>query len=183
VRSFVAVFPPPEIQEALASAARGLPVVGKVRFTPPANVHLTLKFLGDVSEDDLGRVAEALEPIREKHERFEAGISGFGTFPSPKKARVLWAGIGEGSDRLRALAEDVEESLEPLGFEREVRIYVPHLTLGRARGRPVALEAVEAPSPVPAFPVSRVDLVQSVLGEGGAAYSTLAAYPLSERRD
>jgi 2'-5' RNA ligase len=95
----------------------------------------------------------------------------------------LWAGIGEGSDRLRALAEDVEESLEPLGFEREVRIYVPHLTLGRARGRPVALEAVETPSPVPAFPVSRVDLVQSVLGEGGAAYSTLAAYPLSERRD
>ena len=183
MRSFVAVFPPPEIQEALASAARGLPVAGKVRFTPPANVHLTLKFLGDVSEDDLGRVAEALEPVREKHEWFEAGISGFGAFPSPKKARILWAGIGEGSDRLRALAEDVEESLEPLGFEREVRIYVPHLTLGRARGRPVALEAVEAPSPVPAFPVSRVDLVQSVLGEGGAAYSTLAAYPLSERRD
>jgi RNA 2',3'-cyclic 3'-phosphodiesterase len=183
VRSFVAVFPPPEIQEALASAARGLPVVGKVRFTPPANVHLTLKFLGDVSEDDLGRVAEALEPVREKHEPFEASISGFGAFPSPKKARVLWAGISEGSDRLRTLAEDVEEFLEPLGFERENRPYVPHLTLGRARGRPVALETVETSSPVPTFLVRRVDLVQSVPGEGGAAYSTLAAYPLSERRD
>jgi RNA 2',3'-cyclic 3'-phosphodiesterase len=183
VRAFVAVFPPPEVQEALASAARDLPIAGKVRLTPPANVHLTLKFLGDVSEDDLGRVAEALEPVHEKHERFEAGISGVGAFPSPKKARILWAGIGEGSDRLRALAEDVEESLEPLGFEREGRVYVPHLTLGRARGRPVALETVETPSTVPAFPVRRVDLVQSMPGEGGAAYSTLAAYPLSERRD
>lgn len=183
MRAFVAVFPPPEVQEALAGAAHRLPVVGKARLTPPANVHLTLKFLGDVPEDDLSRVAEALESLRERHEPFEASISGFGAFPSPKKARILWAGIGQGSDRLRALARDVDESLEPLGFERENRPYFPHLTLGRARGRPVVLETVETPSPVPGFPVRRVDLVQSVLGEGGAAYSTLAAYPLSERRD
>jgi 2'-5' RNA ligase len=175
VRAFVAVFPPPEVQEALAGAARGLPIAGKVRLTPTANVHLTLKFLGDVPEDDLGRVAEALEPLREKHDPFEARISGFGAFPSPKKARVLWAGVGEGSDRLRALAEDVEESLEPLGFERENRPYVPHLTLGRARGRPVAWETVETLSPVPGFPVRRVDLVHSA---PGAVYTTLAAYPL-----
>jgi RNA 2',3'-cyclic 3'-phosphodiesterase len=178
MRAFVAVFPPPEVQEALAGAARGLPIAGDVRLTPTANVHLTLKFLGEVPEDDLDQVAEALEPLREEHEPFEAGISGFGAFPSPKKARVLWAGVGEGSDRLRALAEVVEKSLEPLGFEREGRIYVPHLTLGRARGRPVALETVERTSPVPSFPVRRVDLVQSVPGEDGVVYSTLAAYPL-----
>jgi RNA 2',3'-cyclic 3'-phosphodiesterase len=175
MRAFVAVFPPPEVQEALANAARGLPIAGEVRLTPTANVHLTLKFLGDVPGDDLGQVAEALEPLPEEHEPFEAGISGFGAFPSPKKARVLWAGVGEGSDRLRALAEDVEESLEPLGFERENRPYVPHLTLGRARGRPVTLETVETPSPATGFPVRRVDLVQSV---PGAVYTTLAAYPL-----
>jgi 2'-5' RNA ligase len=176
VRAFVAVFPPPEVQEALAGAARGLPIAGKVRLTPAEKVHLTLKFLGDVREDVLlGRLAEALEPLRERHEPFEAGISGFGAFPSPKKARVLWAGVGEGSDGLRVLAEAVEECLEPLGFERENRPYVPHMTLGRSRGRPVALETVETPPPVPTFLVRRVDLVQSV---PGAAYSTLAAYPL-----
>jgi 2'-5' RNA ligase len=182
VRAFVAVFPPPETQEALADAARGLPVVGKVRLTPPANIHLTLKFLGDVSQEDLARLAEALEPVRERHEPFEAGISGFGAFPSPRRARILWAGIGEGAAELRALARDVEESLEPLGFEREDRTYVPHLTLGRARGRPVALETVES-SPVPGFLVRQVELVESVLGGAGAAYSTLAAYPFSEGRD
>ena len=186
MRTFVAVFPPPETQEALADAARGLPVVGKVRLTPPANIHLTLKFLGDVSQEDLGRLAEVLEPVRERHEPFEAGISGFGAFPSPRRARILWAGIGEGAAELRALARDVEESLEPLGFEREDRTYVPHLTLGRARGRPVALETVEtveSPSLVPEFFVRHAELVESVLGGAGAAYSTLAAYPLSEGRD
>jgi 2'-5' RNA ligase len=183
VRAFVAVFPPPGTQEALAAAARGLPVVGKVRLTPPANIHLTLKFLGDVSRGDLGRLAEALEPLRERHEQFEAGISGFGAFPSPKRARILWAGIGEGAEKLRALAREVEQSVELLGFEREDRAYVPHLTLGRARARPVALDAVESPSPVPGFFVRHVALVESVLGGAGVAYSTLSAYPLSEGRD
>lgn len=182
MRAFVAVFPPPETQEALADAARGLPVVGKVRLTPPANIHLTLKFLGDVSQEDLARLAEALKPVRERHEPFEAGISGFGAFPSPRRARILWAGIGQGAEELRALARDVEEYLEPLGFEHEDRTYVPHLTLGRARGRPVALETVES-SPVPGFLVRQVELVESVLGGAGAAYTTLAAHPFSEGRD
>ncbi len=183
MRIFVAVFPPPEVRRALVGAARELPVVGEVRWARPENVHLTLKFLGDVSEDDLDRVAEALEPVRLRHEPFEAELSGFGAFPSARRARILWAGIGEGSEFLRDLARDVEASLEPLGFEREDRAYVPHLTLGRARGRPVALEALETLSSVPTFLVRRVELVESVLGRARATYSTLAAYPLSESRD
>jgi len=183
VRAFVAVFPPPEVREALAEAARDLPVVGKVRLTAPANLHLTLKFLGDVPEDGLDRVAAALDSMRERHEPFEAQISAFGAFPSPRRARILWAGIGEGADRLRALARDVEGCLEPLGFEREARTYLPHLTFGRARGRPVTLEAAETPLPMPGFLVGHVELVESVLDKAGATYSTLATYPLSESRD
>jgi 2'-5' RNA ligase len=183
MRTFVAVFPPPEIREALASAARDLPVLGKVRFTDPANLHLTLKFLGDIPQDDLDRVVQVLEPIRERHEPFEAAISAFGAFPSPRRARILWAGIGEGADRLRALAQDVERSLEPLCPVREDRVYVPHLTVGRARGRPVTLQATKTSPPVPAFSVSNVELMKSVLGKSGAVYSTLVTYPLSESRD
>jgi RNA 2',3'-cyclic 3'-phosphodiesterase len=180
VRTFVAVFPPPEVRKALVGAARELPVVGEVRWVRPENVHLTLKFLGDVLEDLPGRVAEVLEPVRERHKPFEAEPAGFGAFPSARRARILWAGIGEGSEPLRALAEDVEASLEPLGFEREDRVYMPHLTLGRARRRPVVLEAVESPSTVPGFSVRHVELVQSVRGDAGVTYSTLATYPLSE---
>ena len=183
MRAFVAVFPPPEIRRALAGAARKLPVAGEVRWARPENVHLTLKFLGDVPEDDLHQIAEVLEPLRLRHGPFEARLSGFGGFPSARRARIVWVGIGAGSEPLRALARDVEASLEPLGFEREDRAYVPHLTLGRARGRPVALGDVETPSNVADFRVRSVELVESVLGGGGAAYTTLATYPLSEGRD
>ena len=183
MRIFVAVFPPPEVRGALSGAARELPVVGEVRWVRPENVHLTLKFLGDVSEDDLGHIAEALEPVRLRHAPFEAELSGFGAFPSAMRARIVWAGIGEGSEPLRALTRDVEASLEPLSFEREDRAYVPHLTLGRARGRSVALQAVEAPSAIPGFTVRNVELVESALGATGSAYATLATYLLSEGRD
>ena len=179
MRAFVAVFPPPEVRETLAGAPRELPVAGEVRWIRPENLHLTMKFLGEVPEDDLLHIAEVLDPLRSRHEPFEARLSGFGGFPSARRARILWAGIGEGSEPLRALARDVETSLEPLGFEREDRAYVPHLTLGRARGRPVALEAVEITSPIPGFLVRSVELVESVLGGGGAAYSTLATCLLS----
>ena len=183
MRAFVAVFPPPEIRRALAGAARELPVVGDVRWIRPENVHLTLKFLGDIPEDVSDRIAEALDSLRPRHRPFEARLSGFGGFPSSRRARILWAGIGEGSEPLSALARDVETSLEPLGFEREDRAYLPHLTLGRARGRPMALEAAEITSPIPGFRVRSVELVESVLGGEGATYSTLATYPLSEGRD
>jgi RNA 2',3'-cyclic 3'-phosphodiesterase len=184
VRTFVAVFPPLEIRKTLVGAARALPVVGEVRWVRPENVHLTLKFLGDVSEDDLpGQVAKALEPLRERHEPFEAEPSGFGAFPSARRARILWAGIGEGSEPLRTLAKDVEASLEPLGFVRENRSYLPHLTLGRARRRPVVLGAVQSPSTVPDFTVRHMELVKSVRGDAGVTYSTLAKFPLSEDRD
>jgi RNA 2',3'-cyclic 3'-phosphodiesterase len=182
VRTFVAVFPPPEIRRALVGAARELPVVGEVRWARPENVHLTLKFLGDVSGEDLDGVAEALEQVRVRHEPFEAELSGFGAFPSARRARILWAGIGAGSEPLRDLARDVEVSLEPLGFEREDRAYVPHLTLGRARGRPVSLESVEK-SPPRGFRVRNIELVESALGGAGSTYSTLATYLLSEGRD
>jgi 2'-5' RNA ligase len=181
VRAFVAVFPPPEVGRALVEAAHELGVVGEVRWTRPEKAHLTLKFLGDVAEEKLGLVAKTLGPLCLRHGLFEARPSRFGAFPSTRRARIVWAGIGEGSEPLRALAEDVEASLEPLGFEREGRAYAPHLTLGRARGRPVSFDVVETPPPVRGFIVRSVELVESV--PGGSTYSTLATYPLSERRD
>ena len=184
MRAFVAIFPPPETSEALVGAARELPLDGAVRWVRPENVHLTLKFLGEVPKEDLlDRVAEALEAVCGRHAPFEAGPSAFGAFPTAKRARILWAGIDEGSARLRALAEDVEASLEPLGFGREDRAYTPHLTLGRARGQPVVVEATETPSTIPGFSVCHMELVQSVLGSTGSTYSPLATYALSEDRD
>lgn len=182
MRVFVAVFPPFELREALAREARELPVAGDVRWVRPENIHITLKFLGEIEERDLARVAEALGPMSERHSPFETRVCGFGAFPSVRRARILWAGIGEGADPLSALARDVEVSLEPLGFARDTRPYRPHLTLGRARGGRVSLGAENA-HPGIRFSVRRVDLVESKLGGAGAIYSTLTSYTLSERGD
>lgn len=176
MRTFVAVFPPPEVREALFRAARDLPASKVFRLVGPEKIHLTLKFLGDVAEDNLNSVKQALEPVRESHEPVEVSTSGFGAFPSEKRARILWAGVGEGSGALRALARDVDDLLEPAGFERERRPYVPHLTLGRVRGRPVKLDGAEKPSPALHFTVSGVDLVQSAPGGNGVTYSILQTY-------
>lgn len=178
---FVAIFPPVEVREALLDAVMELPVRGKVRWNRPEAVHLTLKFLGEVSEDATYGIQSALENVCEQYAPFEVETSGFGAFPSNKRARVIWSGVGEGFEPLRSLAAEVEDSLERLGFERERRGYVPHITLGRARGRPVALDLAEnAPESGHKFTASRVELVQSKLQRSGAVYSTVAACPFSE---
>ena len=176
MRTFVAVFPPPDIREALFRAARDLPASKAFRLIGPEKLHLTLKFLGNVAEDDLSRVAQALEPLRGRHEPFEVSTSGFGGFPSERKARILWAGVGEGSGPLRAVALSVEDLLEPAGFGREQRPYVPHLTLGRARGHGTKLDGASVSPRALRFSVSGVDLVESVPGERGVTYSVLETY-------
>jgi RNA 2',3'-cyclic 3'-phosphodiesterase len=176
VRTFVAVFPPQRVREALFRAARDVPASKAFRLISPEKLHITLKFLGNVAEDDLSRVEQALEQLRGRHEPFEVETSGFGAFPSERKARILWAGVGEGSGPLRAVAQSVDDLLEPAGFGREQRSYVPHLTLGRARGRQAKLEGGSVSPLALRFTVSGVDLVESVPGGGGVSYSVLETY-------
>ena len=172
MRAFIAVFPPPEVQRALLEAAEAHP---GFRLTAPRRIHLTLKFLGDVPPDTLPRVIAALKPIRDGQEPFGVVTSGFGAFPSRNRARILWAGVDEGAEQLRALAETVQTCLEPEGFAREDRLFVPHITLGRAR-QPTSLDPASAALPELRFIVSGVDLIQSKHEETGVEYSTLARY-------
>jgi len=176
VRTFVAIFPPQRVRGALFRAARDLPASKAFRLIGPEKLHLTLKFLGNVAEDDLIRVEQALEQLRGRHEPFDVETSDFGAFPSERRARILWAGVGEGSGPLRVVAQSVDDLLEPAGFGREHRPYVPHLTLGRARGSGVKIEDTSVSPPTLRFSVSGVDLVESVPGEGGVTYSVLETY-------
>jgi RNA 2',3'-cyclic 3'-phosphodiesterase len=176
VRTFVAVFPPSEVREALFRAARDLPASKAFRLIGPEKLHITSKFLGNVAEDDLIRVRLALGQLRGRHVPFEVETSGFGAFPSGKKARILWAGVGEGSEQLRVVAQSVDDLLEPVGFGREKRSYVPHLTLGRSRGRAAKLGDAGVSPPTLLFTVSGVDLVESVPEESGVTYSVLETY-------
>ena len=176
----MAVFPSLEVcRLALESIRQAAHQLGdRVRWTRPENVHLTLKFLGEVPETKLDDIRPALRNACANHTAFDATLDSFGAFPSPRRARVIWAGVGVGSERLRALAADVEAALEPLGFEREGRDYVPHATLGRARSRPVKVGLPEPVPGEPGFKVARVELVESRLTAEGAVYETLESMGL-----
>ncbi|CAN5767577.1 RNA 2',3'-cyclic phosphodiesterase [soil metagenome] len=178
VRAFVAIFPPEKVQKALLRDAQLVPVSGNIRWVQPANVHLTLKFLGDVSSDRLEGVKDALASVARRYSPLRIQPCGLGAFPSIRKARVLWAGVDEGSTTLSGLAEDVEDVLEPLGFERESKRYRPHLALGRIRGRPGTLPE-GARTIAPAFTASCLDLVQSQLDSSGATYTKLESFELT----
>jgi 2'-5' RNA ligase len=178
MRAFVAIFPPPELREEALARARRLSLRGRVRWSKSENVHLTLKFLGDVREEILDGLCAALEEVCGRHASFDAGLAGFGAFPSARRAQVLWAGIGIGFDGLCSLATDLDAVLAPLCFEREKRPYTPHLTLGRARGQPASFE----PRPeeyLGEFRVRRVELTESMLTPEGAVYRTVRAFALS----
>ena len=180
MRTFVAVFPPPEIREEALARARRLSLGGRVRWSRLENIHLTLKFLGDVGEEVLDNLCAALEEVCNHHVAFDAELAGFGAFPSARRAQVLWAGIGAGSDGLSSLATDLDAALAPLGFEREKRPYTPHLTLGRARGKPASFEPSK--EYVGEFRVRHVELTESKLTPEGAIYRTVRAFDLEEKR-
>ena len=149
----------------------------KVGWVRPENVHLTLKFLGDIREEALNDLCAALEETCRHHTPFDVGLTGLGAFPSARRARILWAGVGAGSERLCSLATDVDAAFAPLGFEREGRPYVPHLTLGRVRGRPASFELSRASVNL-SFCARRAELVESTLTEEGAVYRTVEAFAL-----
>ena len=174
MRLFVAVFPTARVQQALWRAAGSLPE-NPFRLTPPDRIHLTLKFLGESPQESLLRLTRALEPLRDRAASFEATVANLGVFPSPRRARILWAGIGEGSERLVTLAETVETLLDPEGFARERKPFVPHLTLGRAR-RPKPFDPSGTTLPDLSFTVGSVDLVHSEHTREGVAYSTVEKY-------
>lgn len=178
LRTFVAIFPPSGVQEALLRAARDLLVEDSVRWARPANVHLTLKFMGETPEEKLEDIHAALSAVAGRHGAFRVRPSGLGAFPSTRRARTIWAGVDVGSASLQALAEDVEKALEPLGFGRERRAYTPHATLGRARKRSVRLPESDV-GRLPDFRARRLDLVESVPGPGGVSYTVRGSYPLS----
>jgi len=135
VRAFVALPCPPELRRAIASELeewRGLG--GGVRWTPPERIHLTLRFLGDSTPDEIEEVAGDLRGISARTGPLEVVPDGIGAFPGWKRPRVVWLGL-DGGEWLERLAEAVEEAVRAAGFDPEERPFHPHLTLARIKGR------------------------------------------------
>lgn len=181
MRAFIAIELPESVREALRrQQARFREVCPDARWTRPEGIHLTLKFLGDVSSQQETQLKDALGRMG-PFEKFTVRAQGFGFFPESKRPRVFWAGL-DAPPELARLAAQVEKALAPLGFPPENRPFKPHLTLARfkiPRPQPKleALLAVENDPLLGTFEVSEFFLWESRLLPGGAEYYKVAHFP------
>jgi len=177
MRIFLAVFPPPAVQDqafAVLSALRRPD--DRVSWVKRENLHFTIRFLGEIGEDGLRRAREAAELAAAGHRAFEAVLGAVGAFPNARKARVLWLGLAHGAEALKALARDVELELRRRGFDRADRAFAAHLTIGRARDREQDWsQRLDVMAPATArFLVDRVCVVESQLSPKGSIYTVRA---------
>jgi RNA 2',3'-cyclic 3'-phosphodiesterase len=148
--------------------------------------HLTLKFLGDVADDALPRLAEAADCAAAKHGPLEMSVHEIGAFPNFRRARVVWIGV-EQERRLELLHHDLELACERAGFEVEGRPFRPHITLARVRN-PLPADRMKAFARVArsvrvraTVPVERITLFESTLAPSGARYRRLHSAILGGR--
>lgn len=185
MRCFIAIDIPADIRQSITG------VIGKcnqgskgVRWVAPENIHITLKFLGEVNEGLISAIQEGLSAICAGHDIFTITIKGAGAFPNFKYPNVLWIGIDE-SKELKRLYEDIEEFMSKLGFEKEGRKFSPHLTIGRVKNRKGIEPVIKGLYTFKdtfwgSIEVREVLLMRSVLKPAGSEYSKIAVFQLSK---
>jgi len=179
MRSFIAVDLPDAVKEALKQVQRRLGEGDPdVRWTAYGQLHLTLKFLGSISQDQKIRLEGALGKVAASARPFQMELAGLGGFPSGKAPSVVWAGVQSGAEEVVRLAASVEEAAAPLGAAPESRPFAAHVTLGRVRSsrnrahltRTLSAAHWKGPGP---FRVDRIRLYQSELFPEGPRYTLL----------
>jgi len=184
IRTFIAIEIPDEIQEKLIEIQKDLAkFMPRVSWVKKGNIHLTLKFLGDIRTNQIESINSVLQNIAESHSSFEMNLSGIGVFPNPRRPRVLWIGITKGAKPAAKLADDISKLLQPLGFQPEKRGFTPHLTLARIR-RPVNLQNVKNKFnqydtlDIPTLKVDQIIFIRSELHPQGSIYTPVKNFPM-----
>ena len=151
------------------------------RPVPPENWHITLRFLGWVTDVQRDRILASLDDA-DLGAPFRLRLTGLGAFPKPRKATVLWIGVDDGTERLGSIAAACNEAAEGAGFSSEERPYHAHLTIARVR------PPVDVTGLVDAFPpldlrvtVDEITLFRSHLERGGATYEPVDTLELGRR--
>lgn len=189
LRSFIAL----ELASRVTARAKGLieklktPGVD-VNWVHPQQMHLTLKFLGNVADDEVADICRVVGAAAAEVDPFEIICRGLGGFPNSAEARTLWIGIEQGGDELRELQAAIDDALKKqLGFAKELRGFTPHLTIGRVKGgTPEGMAALavklgeHAQFDADLSVVEEVIVFASFLGRSGPQYEALAHCPLAE---
>jgi 2'-5' RNA ligase len=158
MRAFIAIDISDEVRATLGEVQQRLARTrAKVKWVGPENIHLTMKFLGEIEDEMPEAVKEAMADATNGAQPIEFEVAGLGTFPLRGAPRVVWAGVSRGADRITRVQSRLETALESLGFAKE-RTFTPHLTLGRVK-----------------LPKGSDDLPDRVAGAGDTRFGTCVA--------
>ena len=191
LRVFIAIDLPPFLQTAIEKqTARLRQALGDdlIRWVSPQNMHLTLKFIGNIANSHLEFLKQLVAQTADQHSSFDLQIGGFGSFPNSKRPRVLWAGIHAPAE-LTMLQRTLEVGAARLGYQKEERPFSPHLTLGRVRQgiQPQdfskirdQLESIQIGN-IGSTKIDAVHLYQSKLDSSGSVYTKLFSAVLKNK--
>jgi len=157
-----------------------------VKWVDPQEIHLTLKFLGNIAPDQVPRIIEAITPSAQSLCPLKLQLGKLGVFPNLQRTRVIWVAVTGEVKPLITLQKDIDQALAPLGFPREGRSFSPHLTLGRLREQATPTERSSIGSLIsateiedgPTLEVAEICLIRSTLTPPGAIYKRLASIGL-----
>jgi len=184
MRCFIALDMPEAIKDSIGAIIEKIMVSARgVRWVPPLNLHMTLKFLGEVNEESVPAIKAALSEVAVRSAPFSVTVRGAGAFPNPKHPNILWIGM-EGPEELKMLYRGIDDAMSGLGFKRENRDFSPHITIGRVKDKkgiePVIKELDNfRDASFGSVEVREVLLMKSELKQAGAEYSKVAVFKLS----
>lgn len=186
IRAFLALEIPKDVLDTVSRLQEKLKrdVSGRISWTQPQGQHLTLKFFGNVCEEDVQRIGSAIEGRAQIHRPLGLSIREPGVFPNPQRPRVLWLGVAGEIEKLCALQKQLDDDFANLDFPAEERPFRAHLTLARIKD-PRDVSGVEKvlakyrAFTAGEFSGNELVLLQSKLSPRGAVYTKLAVFPLA----
>ena len=185
IRAFLAIDPPPDVIRKINDIQRMLRknIQGLISWVRPEGIHLTLKFFGDVTQDDVIAISEVIATHATGARTFNLEVKGLGVFPSLRRPRVVWIGISGEVAQLTILQQAIDQRLAACGFPREERPFRAHLTVARIKslqglsGLDNCL-AGNASASAGIFAATGLTLFKSNLTPKGAVYTVLGHFPL-----
>jgi len=191
IRSFIAIELPEDLKEGLLRLQNEIKLNSqlRVKWVNPNSIHLTLKFLGNVSFGKLNSITQAITEASQNISPFTLEVKELGVFPNIQRVQVVWVGIDGELDNLKLLQQNLENGLSKLGFVRESRPFVPHLTLARVGNQTTKYEQQEFGKLINSIRfedvykigVNSVTLMRSQLTREGAIYSRIHTIPLENQ--
>lgn len=182
MRAFIAVELPKEIGQKLALLQEELKKQNAdVKWVEAKNIHLTLKFLGEIEDEIVDSLYEIMQEVAKDKKAFSLRICSMGAFPKTEAPRVIWVGIDRGDKEIKEIAKELEEKIYKIGVAKEKRDFSSHITIARVRSSLNRIKLIEALKVLKSkmcennleFTVNKITLLKSTLTPKGPIYEAL----------